>query len=440
MGTFNLWTGAGITIGSLIIFLFFSRKEGIGEKILFGFVILTTYIYSGIGIAYDNVPDKYVVSYFLFVFFLCLTIRVLFHTRFILRRSQTSLDRSTSNGFDIDYNYQIVTLLAIIFIITNGMHLLAPSFNLLKFFSPGLPTSELIYARHAAANSNTILRICSTISIFCLPFFCLYLKKLVDLKKKPLAIFLIILWAYLEYLQYDYLSRYQMLVYFAFAYCIGAFVYPEGIVLKKKYVIIAIVGFVLIVPFLNAYIDLRSGGSLNLEFGSLGKSLQTLAESEIYYPRNFDICSSMYGSESFLNFILWLICLPIPSVLFPGKPTVTLAYSFTYAVSGLQYGNQAYYTSSLPSVVGEGIILLGPWLTGIYGIVLGIFIALYFKFIKKYKSLCILNLYMVLMILTIGRGGASSYMSTLINGTFSMLIWGYAFNKIKYREKVGKRE
>lgn len=164
---------------------------------------------------------------------------------------------------------------------------------------------------------------------------------------------------------------------------------------------------------------------------SIFTSLQSLIESEIYYPQNYDICKSMYGSESILNFILWLICLPIPSILFPVKPTVTIAYNFTYAVSGLQYGSQAYYSSLLPSIVGEGIILLGPWMIGFYGILLGIFIGFYYKFIKKYNSLCVLNLYMLLMILTIGRGGASSYMSVLINGTFSILIWGYAFNKIK---------
>ena len=427
MGVFNWGTGLWIAGITLIILRFTFRKESIGTKLLFSFMLLTTFIYSGIGIAYESVPDKYILSYVLFCIGLSLAVKFMFRTRIIIGRSNSFIDKSSNNGFDFDYNNQVVTFLAVLFMLTNGLHLIVPTFNLIKLFRPGLPTSELIYARRAAANSNTILRLASTINIFCLPFFCMYLKKLVDLKKKWIAIILVFVWMYLEYLQYDYLSRYQMLVYVGFAYCIGAFVYPDGIKIVKKYVVIAAVAFVVLIPFLNAYIDIRSGHAFEMQ--TIGKAIQSLAESEIYYPKNYDTCVSLYGSESILNFLLWLICLPIPSVLFPNKPTVTIAYNFTYAVSGLKYGAQAYYTSSLPSVVGEGIILWGPWLVFLHGLVIGLFIGAYFKFIRRYNTLSILNVYMILMILTIGRGGASSYMSTLINGTFAMLLWGYVFNK-----------
>ena len=76
------------------------------------------------------------------------------------------------------------------------------------------------------------------------------------------------------------------------------------------------------------------------------------------------------------------------------------------------------------------MILWGPWLVVFHGLVIGLLIGAYFKFIKKYNSLSVLNVYMILRILTIGRGGASSYMSVLINGTIAMLLWGYIFQKI----------
>ena len=429
MGVFKLETGLLIAGFTLIIFLLTSRKENLGTRLLFGFMLLTTFVYSGVGIAYESVSNRYIFSYVIFCVGLCLAVKVMFRTRFIIRRSKTNIDRASYNGFDFDYNNQMITILAVLFMITNGIHLIVPSFNIMKLFRPGLPTSELIYARRAASNSNIILRLSSTVNIFCLPFFCMYLKKLVDLKKKWAAILLVLFWMYLDYLQYDYLSRYQILIFLGFAYCIGAFVYPDGLRMVKKYVIIAVAAFIALVPFLYAYIDIRNGNSF--EMLSIGKALQSLAESEIYYPKNYDTCVSLYGSESVFNFIMWLVCLPIPSVLFPNKPTVTIAYNFTYAVSGLKYGAQAYYTSSLPSVVGEGIILWGPWMVFFHGLVIGLFIGAYFKFIRKYNTLSVLNVYMILMILTIGRGGASSYMSTLINGTFAMLLWGYAFNKIQ---------
>lgn len=220
--------------------------------------------------------------------------------------------------------------------VSNGLHLIVPSFNLLKLFQPGLPTSKLIYARRAADKSNIILRLASTVNIFCLPFFCMYLKKLVDLKKKWVAVLLILFWMYLDYLQYDYMSRNQILILLGFAFCIGAFVYPDGIRIVKRYVVIAAAVLIILVPLLNAYVDIGSGNSYEIQ--TIGNAMESLAEQEIYYPKYYDTCVSLYGSESILSFMLWLVFLPIPSALFPSKPTVTITYNFTYAVSGLMYG------------------------------------------------------------------------------------------------------
>lgn len=434
MDKFDIGIFSLISFFTLIVFLFSSRKENNTTKLIFGFMLFTVFVYSGAGISYESVSNKYIISYALFCIGLSVSAKVMLHNKLIFGRKNNSYGNFSSRRFDFNYDNKFVTFLAILFMITNGMHLIVPSFNILKLFSPGLPTSELIYARRAASNTNIILRICSTINIFCLPFFCMYLKKLIDQRKKGIAVILVILWMYLDYLQYDYLSRYQFLVFFAFAYCIIAFIYNDGIVLIKRYVLVALISFLVLIPFLNAYIDIRNGHSFQIE--SIVKAVKTLAESEIYYPKNYDICESLYGSESILNFMLWIICLPIPSVLFPGKPTVTIAYEFTYAVTGLQYGAQEYYTSSLPSVVGEGIIVWGPWLVGFHGIVIGVFIGSYFKFINRHKSLSVLNVYMLLMALTIGRGGASSYMSTLINGTFAMLLWAYISNRIQKEKEI----
>lgn len=431
MGEFN-WGTCLIIIGfTVVIFLLSCRKENSETKMLFGCMLLPTFLYSGVGIAYDSVPNKYILSYVLFCVGLCFTVKAVFHTKLLFGRTTANINKTSNNGFDFDYNNQMVTLLAILFMITNGLHLIVPSFNLMKLFQPGLPTSELIYARRAAAKSNTILQLSSSINVFCLPFFCMYLKKLVEQRKKWVAVLLIFLWMYLDYLQYDYMSRYQIIIYLAFAFCIGAFVYHDKIIIVKKYVVVAIVLFIIMIPFINAYVDIRSGRSFEIQ--TMGNAVKSLVESEIFYPQYYDTCVSLYGSESILNFVIWLVFLPIPSVLFPYKPTVTIAYGFTYAVSGLKYGAQAYYSSKLPSVVGEGMILWGPWLVGFHGVVIGLFIGAYFKFIKKYNSLSVLYVYMILKLLTIGRGGASSYMSTLINGTIAMLLWGKLFNKIRQK-------
>ena len=115
MGEFN-W-GNCLLIVSLTMPLYFycARRESIGTRILFGFMLLTTFIYSGVGIAYESVSNSYIYSYVLFCLGLCGAVKFVFHTRFVLGKANGNLDKTSYNGFDFDYNDRSITFFAILF-------------------------------------------------------------------------------------------------------------------------------------------------------------------------------------------------------------------------------------------------------------------------------------------------------------------------------------
>lgn len=440
MGEFSAGIGLLILIGSLLIVLFFSRKEPINCRLIYLLLGTGIFLYSGIGIAYKSVDNRYLIPYFEFLFSILCTIRIVLH----LTRNgkfptiyRTSLVETFDQEIDVASDSKVVKGLAFLFLMTSVVYLFVPTFRLQDFFMPKLANivTSNVYATNAAYNSNTILKIASTINILCMPFFLLNLQELLGKGKKGKAIALTILWMYLEFLEKNYLGRYKLVIYFIFIFSIAFFVRKDGVKLDIKK--LAIMGGImaLSVPLLYALIDIRTGGSFQRL--SFSNALNMLLESEIYYPTHYQQCSSIFESNGSLGlkFLLYLICLPIPSIIFPGKPTVNASFYLTYAVSGKWFG-AANYTSSLPSVVGEGIIIWGESFVWLHGIVLGIFIGLVFKYLMRYKSLTIIYLYYLVNLLIVGRGGAESYMSGLINGTFYLILWAVILKRYKHRNTV----
>lgn len=424
-----------IALLTIVPLFFVCRKENKSSRLIYIIIAASTFLYSGVGIAYETVDSKYIVQYAIFIIALLVTVRTIFHAR-VKRRFNTDIESGT---IDFDCNSKIVSVLTAVFFISISMHLFYPTFQPWKFFRPSGPISTYIYAQRANARSYLLLNICETLSTACLPFFCMYLKRLVEKRKKPVAVLLVVLWAYFDYLQFNYIGRYQLIVYAAFAYFICAFVQPEGIVVQKKYIVIFVSAMIAMVPFLVAYTSIRKG--IMSGYMSISDSISTLIEEECGFPLTYGVCENLQGTGGRINFLLWLILLPIPSAffVFTSKPTLTVAHQFTYAVSGRIFGT-GNYSSSLPSVLGEGIMIWGMNWVWLHGIVMGIFIAINLRFLKSHKSLDILYLYMITLLAVVGRGGAQSYMGILINGTVFIMLWWWACNRIRIGSRSLKTE
>ena len=222
------------------------------------------------------------------------------------------------------------------------------------------------------------------------------------------------------------------LLYFLFS--IGLLRYGE-IRLDKRMVVLMIVTAIAVVPFLVSFTFARTGQSYSGE--SFIDSLRALVDGETYYPIYYDrILRDGQNLVKPGEFISWLICLPIPSVLWPGKPTIDPSYEFTKMLIGYISKTAATYYNSLPSILGEAFMIFGRSFSFIEGFLLGIFIGIYFKFFFRSKKLSALTMYMLLMLATIGRGGATSYMSVLINGSIILILWLLTISRITKARRI----
>ena len=432
---FNILELLLIIILTVVPTVLLCRKEKRSTQLIFIIISASTFLYSGAGIAYEKVDSKYIFQYVLFLVSLLVTVKVVFHIR-VRQRFNIGTEVGT---IDFDCNSKIVTILTFLFFVSISMHLFYPTFQPWKFFQPTGPISTYIYAQRANSRSYLLLNICETLSTACLPFFCMYLKRMVEKRKKIRAVLLVILWAYLDYLQYNYIGRYKLIVYAAFAFFLIAFVQPEGIVVQRKYIVIFFSAMIALIPFLVAYTSIRKG--IMSGYTSISDSISTLIEEECGYPLYYSVCEELQGTGGRINFLLWLVLLPVPSAffLFTSKPTLAVAHQFTYAVTGRVFGT-GNYSSSLPSVLGEGIIIWGMNWVWLHGIVLGVFIAINLRFLRSHKSLDVLYLYMITSLAVIGRGGAQSYMGTLINGTVFIMLWWWACNRVRFGSRSLKTE
>ena len=403
-----------LSTSTILITIALAHKEQLNVKLVIYAASLTTFIYSGFGVSYIDVNWRYGIKYV--VFLLCLLITLKFAIHITLKGTTIKYTRAIEiNEIHMYNNARIYHILSIFFIGSLLIYLLYPSFRISDFFHPIAPSSRLVYFKRAQINSNSILSLANTINILTLPFFCLTLRDYALKSKKGVAVILILLWAYLDYLKYFYLSRYEMMIYLLFTFCVLFFLNREGVAtVKRKYIVLLLCVLITVVPFLNAYVSIRNGAAYTQT--SLGKAIVELIHSETYYPQRYNVCENITDKGGPVTFIMWIICLPIPSAIFPSKPKITTAYTFTEAVSGLVYGAQDYYTSSLPSVMGEGLIIWGGYLYWMHAVIIGFVVGLVFGYLIRRKELTILYYYMLLMLLTLGRGGASSYMSTIING------------------------
>lgn len=423
---------------TIIISYFSVRGEPQNYKVVYFFIACGVFMYSGVGIAYESVENSYIFQYSIFLVSLLLSVRFVLHltVKKNLRIIYKVQVKSTLNEFiDVAGESKFVLFLAIVYLSTNAIYLFVPTFRLIDFFRPHFANIVLnnVYATNAANQSNIILKLASTINIMSLPFFCVYLQNLIDRNHKKKAVFLAVLSIYLEFFQKNYLGRYKMIISFVFIFFIIAFVTKDGFKLEMKKLTILGVLLLASVPFLYSFMSIRSGGSV-LHM-SLGKTFKLLLESEVYYPKYYETCSNIFVENGSLGlkFLLYLLCLPIPSIIFPGKPTVNASFFLTFAVTGRWFGD-ANYASCLPSIVGEGILIWGKGGIWLHGIVLGILIGLVFKFLMRYKSLTILYVYYAVNLLALGRGGAESYMSGLINGTVCLIIWVVILKKYRNHE------
>lgn len=393
-------------------------------RLLIAIMLFGVFFYSGYGISYTEVDNDYISKYIIFIICLCVPFLVANKT---IKESE---EYSILDNFVIK-NQGIVKKLAFLFLVCYFIPLVYPEFKLFNIFSGSLFSLENLWEDRWSYRENSLILMIDAFKIFLQPFFFIYLTLLQEKgTKKHVVVLLYFSTVLMLYTRYSYLGRYQIMVYGLILFLLSVSVRGYNFEIKKKH-ILTIIGVVLsLIPFLYAFTFIRQGTSVDsaLSFSDIAS---LLIDSEAYYPTYYDTClhSTALQNQTPLTFILWLIFLPIPSFLFPGKPTLQ-GDAFTYAVTGKSFGD-ANFSSALPSVLGESFMYFGDYYW-VEALIIGFVSLVVIRYMLKSKTLTFYSIYMIVFVLTLGRGGGSSYLSTLISGSVSLIVLNIYLKLIRH--------
>lgn len=402
------------TVIILLVALSFIKLKAL--RVMAIFVTLSYFFYSGYGIAYSYVDNKYVIKYLVFLFCMLLP--------FAIWGREVRYNPNSVDAF-IERHPRFLNCFSLLYIVCLFVPLVYPRFKLFDIFYGGFQGLVGFYDLHNEYGSNAIIGVVDTLALFCRPFFFINLTQLQIRKKSskaPLSLFLLSI--LFSFMRYGYLSRYQMVLYTLAVLFFIFSVKGYSLELKGKHIALFTTLAILSVPFLYAFTFIRVGESIGPGL-SYWDSITLLIEGEVYYPTYYDhiLSSANLASQTAVGFVLWLIFLPIPSFLWPGKPRIS-ADAFTYSLTG-KHVTDAGYASSLPSLLGESFMFFGDKFYWVEALIIGCVMVLIIRYLAKYRTMVFYMIYLIVLSLTIGRGGASSYMSTIINGVVSIVIVNY---------------
>lgn len=383
------------------------------------FMLFSVFMYSGYGISYSKIDNSYIAKYVVYIIALVIPLIIVGRKKKnVILQKESNIDKCLIN------HYATLKRLTVLYFVMLFIPLVYPEFRLFDLFIYGGGITDSFYDDRNMYKANQLITLVDMLVIFLRPFFFAYL--VIYKQKKTGNYWPTILFALtilMAFMRYRYFGRYQMLVYGTELYILTFGIKGFRLHLPKKH-ILAIVGILIaFIPLLYAYTYTRIGAVV--ENLSLGKSLELLIESEVYYPMWYDhiLNSGFIKGQSAALFILWLICLPIPSFIWPSKPKIS-ADEFTYSITGKRY-TDAGYSSFLPSAMGEGFMFFGEDFYWIHALIIGLVTALVLRYLIKHKTMAFYVAVTLITTLIIGRGGAGSFIPPLVNGVMPIIIMSY---------------
>ena len=405
---------------TVCITLAFIERTRLSFRLCVSVFVVSFFIYCGSGLSFgQELFNEYICKYIIYLMaFLC---------------SMKIISANTNGAQFININYAAIRLLvncgAYCYVALLFVNLLYPDFKLHLLFMPPKISAANIFFYAMRNQENILLKLTTTLLHTLFPVFLIYLNILLINGKRMKAIGIFILTIYIDYVSREYISRNEILRHIFFIIAMLFVVKRNGIVITKKLIITCMFLIFAMIPIFLGMQSYRLGGSFTTY--SYTDALLKLWNLEADYSKYFAMLQEPLIKIG--DYILWLICLPIPSILWSSKPAVFVNTVFTEHILGLLPGEPGY-TVILPSLLGESFMVFGMKLYWLQAILCGAVYAYLFKSLCSNRYLQLNFFYFLLLCLFIGRGGTASCLPPLINGVVSIVIF-CCFSKVIYKNR-----
>ncbi|MBQ0087067.1 MAG: hypothetical protein KBS72_05235 [Bacteroidales bacterium] len=422
MGSFDWGIFALLTAVTVSIILFvFQRVRDYRARWTILVCMASVFLYSGVGIAYTAIDNMYIISFAAFVLAFCLPFRWF--------NIKDNCEELSNVDVCLLNNFKTLEKVAVFYLFLQLVPSIYPEFRLFQPFT----VRDDYWGTMEYLKDDPINKIAGTLSMLIKPFFYAYLVCYVMKNpkgKKHLIFFLLVI--LLHYLELHYIARNSIATslteFLVLAFCLKG----NRIEIKRKHLVIFACIILALFPLAFVYKLMVTGMDYQNLGISYGDMASLMVEQEFTYPGYYDgiLASNHYNNYSILNFLLYVICLPIPSFLWPGKPTLVFADSFTYGVLGLSRGDTGFYIV-LPSALGESFMVGGLWFSWLFALISGSALAIMTRYTSKHTTLIYYLFYLIVQSATYGRGGVTGLLPTYITGMLGFLIFDF-FKRNKF--------
>lgn len=392
------------------------KKRSLREKLYVLPYVVFFFIYSGVGVSWDNCEKDYLMYYFLWMMFFSFTVMVMMGKKRIL--SIEGVDASSSFWIlkYADFFIALYILMQLITLIASGNihHLISPP-------SPDLTSvMDEVSEGGGGVGSGLIYYINHIIFIF-------YFVSLYKYRNQPGKLFLaIFLPFYFIYANSGYLARSTIMGYLII-YIVAVYFYNPT--LRRKIRLLVCFGLPFLLVGLSLYTFIRIGHVVDI---TPGDAIILLGYQETSYPTQFDLIKKTpFDANLLKDYFEWLITLPLPGFLKDSSKDYFFNAIFTERLYGAPRGSMGF-SIALPGVAGEGMFIFGLTWYFLHAIILGAFVGITYRLVKR-KEEFFLFLYMgIFMAFHTARAGTVS--------TYSMYLKDFLVYEIVILLFVNKKK
>ncbi len=326
--------------------------------------LLATFFYSGIGYGYaEAVPNEYGAYYALFV--AAYTIAFTVVTRFMHTRAPAFSElaaRETRVGQAVE-RFGIFFVAAFLVVLMFG--LVYPEFGIERLWSPPPLSLGELWNEGVMRQLDAFEMVTQNVQVLLFPLFLIALYTF--RRSIPTTVLLIILPYYIDFCRNQYMPRSAILAILVLILVPMWFEYPAY---RKRILFCGVA----LAPFLLAIMYIWAASRLKGEVADIDLPLWQMASELLIGETNFPIFSAsifdLDYSVDMTKYLLWVIALPLPRVLFPDKPTIQVGYDIAEILGGLAPGDSGF-SVILTGPVTESVYILGKSLFWLQAVLIG---------------------------------------------------------------------
>lgn len=392
--------------------------RGVWQRLLLVGMYSGLWLYSGVGAAYSDVPDYYLLYYFGFlVAFACAfwIFRVAFVHLSI--RSGQRLTRVLQN---MDWQ-PIWPLIIWAYLLLYLIPLIYPEFRLLELLAPMSPDLRKFWAEQWATQETDVLeKLLGYAQVLLTPFFYIALSRYRKHIGRIALVFVALF--YIQYIADGYIGR-STIVMGLGAIWLALWVDRPNHRRALMAAVVALIPVVLVAAYY--YSMIRIGGSIE-GITSLDAAVRTL-EIETSFPSQVGIPIIESGERvDPAAYIRWMFTLPIPKLLTGAIEGARVNFEISEIVLGISPGQKGWYVV-LPGLVAESVYIFGQYFFWLHAVFVAFFAALVIRLIERTPQLLFLQAHVVMIFAYhLNRAGISGPLSILVNDFMLFYIFAFA--------------